>query len=185
LIKKQLPEAVLEVYGAYPSQKVLQLHQPKNGFYIMGRAANAIEVVKNARIVLAPIRFGAGLKGKLLEAMQCGTPSVTTSIGSEAMHANLPWNGFIADDMQEFAKQAVLLYEDENLWKQAQKNGVVIINECYQKDNYADDLIIKVNSLLMNSDEHRLHNFMGNLLQHHAFRSTMYMSKWIEAKNKN
>ncbi|WP_264552400.1 glycosyltransferase [Flavobacterium sp. N2038] len=185
LIKKQLPEAVLEVYGAYPSQKVLQLHQPKNGFYIMGRAANAIEVVKNARIVLAPIRFGAGLKGKLLEAMQCGTPSITTSIGSEAMHANLPWNGFITDDIQEFAKQAVLLYEDENLWKQAQKNGVVIINECYQKNNYADDLIIKVKSLLMNSDEHRLHNFMGNLLQHHAFRSTMYMSKWIEAKNKN
>ena len=185
LIKKDFPEAVLEVYGAYPSQKVLQLHQPKNGFFIMGRAEDANEVVKKARVVLAPIRFGAGLKGKLLEAMQCGTPSVTTTIGAEAMSGDLNWNGFIEDDPQEFAKKAIVLYQDENLWKQSQKNGIVIINECYQKNNYADELMMKVDSLLMNSDEHRLHNFMGNLLQHHGYRSTMYMSKWIEAKNKN
>ncbi len=184
-IKKDFPEAVLEVYGAYPSQKVLQLHQPKNGFFIMGRAADANEVVKNARVVLAPIRFGAGLKGKLLEAMQCGTPSVTTSIGSEAMHANLPWNGFIEDEASEFAKKAIELYQDENFWKQAQKNGIAIINECYQKDKYSDELVSFVNSLLVDSKSHRLHNFMGNLLQHHAYKSTMYMSKWIEAKNKN
>ena len=185
LIKKDFPEAVLEVYGAYPSQKVLQLHQPKNGFFIMGRAEDANEVVKKARIVLAPIRFGAGLKGKLLEAMQCGTPSVTTTIGSEAMHDHLPWNGFIADDILEFAKQAVALYHDENLWLQSQKNGIAIVNKCYQKANYSDQLINVVNALLDDLENHRLHNFMGSLLQHHAFRSTMYMSKWIEAKNKN
>jgi len=184
-IKKDFPEAVLEVYGAYPSQKVLQLHQPKNGFFIMGRAADANEVVKKARVVLAPIRFGAGLKGKLLEAMQCGTPSVTTTIGSEAMHGNLPWNGFVEDDPQEFAKKAIALYKDENLWKQSQKNAVAIINQCYQKSNYSDELTDLVNRLLIDSTNHRLHNFMGSLLQHHAYKSTMYMSKWIEAKNKN
>ncbi|MDQ6528051.1 glycosyltransferase family 4 protein [Flavobacterium sp. LHD-85] len=183
-IKKDFPEAVLKVFGAYPSQKVLQLHQPKNGFFIMGRAEDANEVVKKSRIVLAPIRFGAGLKGKLLEAMQCGTPSVTTSIGSEAMYANLPWNGFIEDDLAEFAKKAIALYQDENLWKQSQKNGIEIINKCYQKKDYSEKLISLVNSLLIDSKSHRLHNFMGNLLQHHAFKSTMYMSKWIEAKNK-
>ena len=184
-IKKDFPEAVLAVYGAYPSQKVLQLHQPKNGFFIMGRADDANEVVKNAKVVLAPIRFGAGLKGKLLEAMQCGTPSVTTSIGSEAMHGNLPWNGFVENEASKFAKKAIALYQDENVWKQAQKNGVAIINECYQKDIYSDKLVALINSLLMDSKSHRLHNFMGNLLQHHAYKSTMYMSKWIEAKNKN
>ncbi|MEN2489202.1 glycosyltransferase family 4 protein [Flavobacterium sp. B11] len=183
-IKKDFPEAVLKVYGAYPSQKVLQLHQPKNGFYIMGRAEDANEIVKNTKVVLAPIRFGAGLKGKLLEAMQCGTPSITTSIGSEAMHENLPWNGFIEDDPAEFAKKAIELYQNENLWKQSQKNGIEIINKCYQKSDYSDKLISLINSLLVDSKKHRLHNFMGNLLQHHAFKSTMYMSKWIEAKNK-
>lgn len=184
-IKAQFPEAVLEVYGAYPSQKVLQLHKPKNGFFIKGRAENANEVVKKAKVVLAPIRFGAGLKGKLLEAMQCGTPSVTTKVGSEAMHENLHWNGFIEDNPQEFAQKAITLYKDENLWKQSQKNGIEIINKCYQKDNYADQLIATVNSLLKDFESHRLHNFMGSLLQHHTLKSTMYMSKWIEAKNKN
>ena len=185
LIKKQFPEAVLEVYGAYPSQKVLQLHQPKNGFFIMGRAADANEIVKKAKVVLAPIRFGAGLKGKLLEAMQCGTPSVTTAIGSEAMHANLSWNGFVTDDTELFAKKAVELYHDENLWKQAQKNGVAIVNECYQLSKYSTALIAAINSLLNDSESHRLQNFMGSLLQHHTLKSTKYMAKWIEAKNKN
>lgn len=183
-IKKDFPEAVLEVYGAYPSQKVLQLHQPKNGFYIMGRAKDANEIVKKSRVVLAPIRFGAGLKGKLLEAMQCGTPSATTSIGSEAMYADLSWNGFVEDDPEKFAKKAIALYQNENLWKQSQKNGIEIINKCYQKKDYSEKLISLTNSLLVDSKSHRLHNFMGNLLQHHMFRSTMYMSKWIEEKNK-
>ncbi|MEO7977379.1 glycosyltransferase family 4 protein [Flavobacterium sp.] len=184
LIKKDFPEAVLEVYGAYPSQKVLQLHQPKNGFFIMGRAEDAKEIVKNAKIVLAPIRFGAGLKGKLLEAMQCGTPSVTSTIGSEAMHANLPWNGFITNDIQEFAQHSIELYQNENLWKQAQKNGIAIVNECYQKDKYSEEIIKTVTLLLNDSESHRLYNFMGSLLQHHTLKSTKYMAKWIEAKNK-
>ncbi len=183
-VKKQFPEAVLEVYGAYPSQKVLQLHQPKDGFYIKGRAEEANEVVKKARVVLASIRFGAGLKGKLLEAMQCGTPSVTTDIGAEAMHAGLPWNGFIENDIENFAKQAVLLFQDESVWKQSQKNGIAIINECYQKNKYSNKLIDEVNTLLMDSESHRLHNFMGSLLQYHTLKSTKYMAKWIEAKNK-
>lgn len=185
LIRNQFSEAVLEVYGAYPSQKVLQLHQPKNGFFIMGRAEDANEVVKKSRVVLAPIRFGAGLKGKLLEAMQCGTPSMTTLTGSEAMHANLPWNGFVTDDVQEFAKQAIALYQNEILWKQSQKNGIDIVNECFQKSKYSDSLIEAVESLLNNAESHRLHNFMGSLLQHHTLKSTKYMAKWIEAKNKN
>ncbi|MEP6804974.1 MAG: glycosyltransferase family 4 protein, partial [Flavobacterium sp.] len=185
LLKKQFPEAVLEVYGAYPSQKVLQLHQPKNGFFIMGRAVDSNEIVKNSRVVLAPIRFGAGLKGKLLEAMQCGTPSVTTTIGSEAMHANLPWNGFITDDIQEFTTKAISLYQNENLWKESQKNGITIVNECFQKSKYSDTLIERINLLLDDSKNHRLYNFMGSLLQHHTLKSTKYMAKWIEAKNKN
>jgi hypothetical protein len=47
----------------------LQLHNAKEGFLIQGRAINAQEVVKKSRVVLAPLRF-AGIKGKLLEAMQ-------------------------------------------------------------------------------------------------------------------
>ena len=185
LIKKQLPDAVLNIYGAYPSQKVLQLHQPKSGFCIMGRADDAQEVVKQSRIVLAPIRFGAGLKGKLVEAMQVGTPSVTTTIGAEAMNGDLPWNGFISDDPSDFAKGAVTLYQNKNLWQEAQLRGVEIIYSRYLKDNFALDFINNIVCLQSSLLLHRNNNFMGSMLQHHTLRSTKYMSKWIEAKNKN
>ncbi|OUL61035.1 glycosyltransferase family 4 protein [Flavobacterium sp. AJR] len=185
LIKKQLPDTVLNIYGAYPSQKVLQLHHPKSGFYIMGRAVDAQEVVQKSRIVLAPIRFGAGLKGKLVEAMQCGTPSVTTTIGAEAMNGDLPWNGFIVDDAEGFIKAAVELYQNKNLWNEAQIKGVEIINTRYLKDNFATNFMEMIFYLQSNLQSHRNNNFIGSMLQFHTMRSTKYMSKWIEAKNKN
>jgi hypothetical protein len=184
LIKKQLPQAVLNVYGAYPSQKVLQLNNVKEGFIVKGRATNASEVVQEVRVVLAPLRFGAGIKGKLLEAMQCGTPSVTTSIGAESMYGDLDWNGFIADNPEIFANEAVLLYQDEKLWLQSQKNGIEIINHRYLRGLFEDDFKNKIKWLQANLQEHRLNNFMGSLLQYHTLKSTKYMSMWIEAKNK-
>jgi len=183
-IKKQLPEAVLNVYGAYPSQKVLQLNNVKEGFLIRGRAADANEVVQQARVVLAPLRFGAGIKGKLLEAMYCGTPSVATTIGAESMHGNLEWNGFISDDVEAFAKHAVQLYQVEALWLKAQENGIEIINHRYLKRLFDADFKEKIKYLQANLEQHRLNNFMGSLLQHHTLKSTKYMSMWIEGKNK-
>jgi glycosyltransferase involved in cell wall biosynthesis len=184
LIRKQMPEAVLQIYGAYPSQKVLQLHQPKQGFQIMGRAKDAQEVVRNARLVLAPLRFGAGIKGKLVEAMQCGTPSVTTTIGAESMCGDLPWNGFIADEVQDFVDKAVELYKDASLWRKAQENGFQIIEKRYLKSTFEDDFVKYILKVQEDLKQHRLHNFMGAVLQHHTLTSTKYMARWIEEKNK-
>jgi glycosyltransferase involved in cell wall biosynthesis len=184
LIRKQLPAAGLCIYGAYPSQKVLQLHQPKEHFFIMGRADDAQEVVRKSRVVLAPLRFGAGIKGKLLEAMQCGTPSVTTTIGAESMHGDLSWNGFVTDDPQAFADAAVQLYQEETIWHKAQGNGIQIMEKRYLKSLFADDLIEHILSVQGSLSQHRLNNFMGTMLQHHTLMSTKYMSRWIEAKNR-
>lgn len=184
LIRKQLPQAILNIYGAYPSQKVLQLHQPKEGFLIKGRAPIAQEVVSSARVVLAPLRFGAGVKGKLVEAMQCGTASVTTAIGAESMHGDLPWNGFIADNPQVFADEAVQLYNDKKRWLEVQLNGLAIVNQRYSKALFVEDFKKQIFFLLANLQQHRLNNFMGAILQHHTLSSTKYMSRWIEAKNK-
>jgi glycosyltransferase involved in cell wall biosynthesis len=184
LIRMQMPKAVLQIYGAYPSKKVLQLHQPKDGFYIMGRADDAQEVVRNARVVLAPLRFGAGIKGKLVEAMQCGTPSVTTTIGAESMCGDLPWNGFITDDAPIFADKAVELHQDKNLWLKAKINGFEIIEKRYLKSLFEDDFVQHILKVQTNLKAHRLQNFMGSLLQHHTLTSTKYMSRWIEEKNR-
>jgi hypothetical protein len=184
LIKKQLPEAVLNIYGAYPSQKVLQLNNIKEGFLIHGRAENAQEVVQKARVVLAPLRFGAGIKGKLLEAMQCGTPSVATSIGAESMHGELPWNGFVVNDPESFAEKVAVLYQDKNTWLKAQRNGIEIMTQRYLRMSFEDDFATQMEFLASNIKQHRLNNFIGGLLQHHTLKSTKYMSKWIEEKNR-
>jgi len=184
LIRKQIPEAVLNIYGAYPSQKVLQLNNLKEGFLIKGRANDAQEVVRNARVVLAPLRFGAGIKGKLLESMLCGTPSITTTIGAESMCGNLSWNGFIADEPQDFADKAVELYQDKILWIKSQKNGFEIIEKRYLKSLFANDFIEYILKTQTQLKQHRLNNFMGAILQHHTLTSTKYMSRWIEEKNK-
>ena len=184
LINSKLPEAKLLVYGAYPSQKVLELHKPKQNFHIMGRAENALDVVKKAKVVLAPIRFGAGIKGKLIEAMQCGTPSITSSIGAEAIAGNLDWNGFVKDTPNDFVEAAILLYQEDTLWKQSQENGFEILEKRYNKALFEKDFNLDINSLLKNLKHHRNSNFIGSILQHHLVSSTKYMSKWIEEKNK-
>ena len=184
LIKQQQSDAELHIYGAYPSQKVLQLHNPKQGFYIQGRAANAQKFISEARVLLAPLRFGAGLKGKLVESMQYGTPTVTTAIGAEAMHDDLPWNGFIENDEVLFSQKAVELYNNEKLWLQSQQQGVEIITHCYDKSLFESQFKTQIVNLLVNLSQHRKANFYGNLLQHHSFNSTKYMSRWIEEKNK-
>lgn len=184
LIRKELPEAELHIYGAYPSQKVLQLNAINEGFHCLGRAENASEVVSKARVCLAPVRFGAGIKGKLVEAMQCGTPSVTTTIGAESMHGDLAWNGFVKNSPEDIAEAAVQLYTDPLVWQQSQKNGITIVEKIYSKSFYRKKLIDQIFHIQATLKDHRLQNFMGAMLMHHTLASTRYMSKWIEEKNK-
>jgi len=184
LIRKQLPQIEMHVYGAYTQDKHRQLHSEKEGFLMLGRAEDAMEVIGKAKVLLAPLRFGAGLKGKLVEAMQCGTPSVTTKIGAEAMHGNLPWSGEVADEPEAFAQAAIKLYTDKSAWETAQMNGVSIINEIYPKEKLGTEFIQRIAELQSNLEHHRQHNFIGSMLMHHTMRSTEFMSRWIEAKNK-
>lgn len=181
-IKKQLPEAEIHIYGAYVSEKAKQLHNEKEGFLIKGRAESVVDVYSKARVLLAPIPYGAGLKGKLFEAMQLGLPSVTTKMGAEGMNGNLDWNGFISDE-NDFVEKAVRLYNDKSLWETAQRNGYEIIENRFGKESFASDFISKIENLLVNLKTNRNQNFLGQILQHQSLQSTKYMSKWIEAKN--
>jgi len=183
-IRKLLPKAEIHIYGSYANQQIHQLHNTNEGFIVKGFAENAQEVVRNARVVLAPLRFGAGIKGKLTEAMICGTPSVTSKIGAEGMHDILPWNGFVAGDYSKFSEKAVQLYTDEKLWNESQKHGVEIINQIYDKEKLGVLFINQVKEIQQNLLEHRTQNFLGSLLQHQTLQATKYMSKWIEVKNR-
>ena len=183
-IRKQLPKAEIHIYGAYVNQQIQELHNKKEGFIIKGFAEDADEVVENAKVVLAPLNYGAGIKGKLTEAMLCGTPSVTTTIGVEGMAGDFPWNGFVADDFSNFALKAVELYTNKPVWEQAQLNGIDIINSIYSKEKNAPLFFSKIEDIQTNLEKHRTTNFLGSLLQHQTLQATRYMSKWIEEKNK-
>ena len=181
-LRKKLPGVNLNVYGSYPSQKVLQLENKNERFFIRGRAIDAQQTISKHKILLAPIQFGAGVKGKFIDAMQVGTPSVTTSVGAEAMKGSLDWNGFIENDLEDFIEKAVLLYNDKTAWILAQQNGVKIINERYSSSHFADSFMDVLGNL--DIKEHRQQNFIGQILNHHTLQSTKYMSLWIEEKNR-
>ena len=184
LIRDKIPTAELHIYGAYPTQQVLQFTNKKEGFYVHGFAEDANEVIGNSKVLLAPLRFGAGIKGKLTDAMLNGTPSVTTSIGAEGMHGELPWNGFIEDDFQKFAEKAEELFTDKDTWSFAQKNGVEIINKHYNKETLENEFLTLIGDVYADLKQHRNQNFTGKMLLHHSLQSSKYMSKWIEEKNK-
>ncbi len=180
LIRKQLSQAELHIFGAYPSQKVMDLHNPKEGFIIRGRANSLDDVFEPTRVFLAPLRFGAGIKGKLMEAMLRGVPSVTTPVGAESMHGELPWNGCIEQEAEGIADAAVSLYANEQLWKDSVERGVQLIQSRYlKKDN---SFVTHLEELYENLEIHRKQNFIGGLLQHQSLQATKYMSKWIELK---
>ena len=185
LIRKELPEAELHIYGAYPPPKARQLHQPKDGFLIKGWATDARIVMSRARLCLAPLRFGAGLKGKLMEAMLCGTPSVTTSVGAEGIPGTLLWPGALADDVADFAKQAIALSTDEGEWQLRQARGQDILVHRFAREEIGSRVLSQMKLCCKDLEAHRRKNFIGQMLQHQSMKATQYMSQWIEAKNQS
>lgn len=183
LISKQLPEAELHIYGAYPGPKVKQLHNVKERFLIKGWALSAKDVLKNSKVLLAPLQFGAGLKGKFIDAMQTATPSVTTSIGAEGMNRDLPWPGSICSKDEDFAATSVELYNDPAKWKNAQENGFKILKQNFSEEIHELRFQKKIKAVLENLDSHRNSNFTGMMLSQHLMNSTRYLAKYIEAKN--
>ena len=183
-IRDRLPDAELHIYGAYPTQKVYQLHEPGDGFIIKGRAENANYVIRKARVLLAPLRFGAGLKGKLVDAMMNGTPSVSTPVGAEGIAKRNDWCGMIQESADLIAEDAAKLYLDIDLWEKCRDTGFRIFNEKFNKALYGDKFIVLLYDLKSSLTRHRRNNFTGAMLMHHTIASTKYMAKWIEAKNR-
>jgi len=183
LIRQQLPQSELHVYGAYPPKKATQLHNEKQGFLVKGWAPDAYKVMSSARVLLAPLRFGAGLKGKLIDAAQCGTPAVTTSIGAEGMYNTESPCALIADQEIVIAQQAVDLYQDEMLWQTLSDHSRQLIAQRFDYRSHTPRLISVIQHLQANINAHRQQHFYCMMLRHHSLKSTQYMAQWIETKN--
>ena len=185
LIRRKMPNAEMHIYGSYPSSKVEQLTNLREGFIIKGWAEDVSEVMKSSKVCLSPLRFGAGLKGKFIDAMKNGTPIVTTSIGAEGMSKEEEWPGYISDDPNEIANKAVKLYSDKKNWLEKQNLGIKVIEEEFSKSKFHQIFKSILFELKAQLFQHRKANTVGQILKLNTLRSTKFMSKWIEEKNKD
>ena len=133
LIRKELPEAQAHIYGAYPSKEMMDLTAKEMGFHVLGHTPDQYITLQKYRINLAPLRFGAGIKGKISDAWWCGTPTLSTQIGFEGMADDYNLQAYTGQSPEDFALKAVELYKDETMWKEAQSLGFRILQAHYSK----------------------------------------------------
>jgi hypothetical protein len=184
LIRKGLPEAELHCYGSYGDKYQGELHAPKAGFHYKGRAEDALEAMEAYRVNLAPLRYGAGLKGKIFDGFQSGTPTVTTPIGAEGIVGLMDWGCAISADPQQFADAAIEVYTSAEQWGDVQTQGQRIARERFDAVVWQSQLPQLLERSLLGLTENRQQQFTGRMLRHHHHRSTEFMSRWIEAKNR-
>lgn len=182
-IKKRLPNTQIHIYGAYASQKVLQLNNANDGFIIKGKADDVNQIMQQYRVLVAPIPFGAGLKGKFVDGFKNGLPNVTSKIGSEGMFVE-NWGGFIAETETDFVEAVCKLYQDEAEWNRAVANGFDILNKQFSVNIWGGILKDAVLKIYENTELHRNNLFIQKILWQNGLQAVKYMSLWIEQKNK-
>ena len=91
---------------------------------VVGFVEDLLPMLDKMRISVAPLRYGAGIKGKIGTAMSAGLPVVATQIAAEGMFLENNENAMIADEPEEFADAIARLYNDEGLWNQLSVNGL-------------------------------------------------------------
>ena len=121
LVRRELPGVKLYIVGANPPSEVRAL--ASDHVVVTGFVEDLSPYLEQARISVSPLRYGAGMKGKVGEALAWGLPAVTTSIGAEGMDLVNGREALIADTAEDFAAQIVRLYRDPELWRRLSENG--------------------------------------------------------------
>ena len=132
LIKQKMPDVHFYIVGSDPPKQVLSLRS--NAVVVTGYVKDVAPYFENCRVFVAPLRYGAGVKGKINQSMSYGLPVVTTSIGAEGMALADGVNALIADEAEEFAAKVARLYEDEKLWNNVSQSSIRNIEQYYSYD---------------------------------------------------
>jgi hypothetical protein len=122
LVWERLPGLKLTLAGADPTRAVRALAQPN--VTVTGYVADPAVLLATARVFAAPLRFGAGVKGKIVHALAHGVPVVTTPIGGEGIFAGSEYGE--AASAPELAAQIVRLHEDRTSWEERAESGRAI-----------------------------------------------------------
>jgi glycosyltransferase involved in cell wall biosynthesis len=184
-IRRRLPRALVRIYGAYPPREMMDMSDPSQGFHVLGPARDQYETLQRHLINLAPLRFGAGLKGKISDGWWSGTPCITTPVGAEGMTLSGSFGGRVAENALEFAQAACELHENSSERRQARDVGLETVRTRFNHAVNSKRLISQLLEIRARLPEYRAANFTGRMLSHHLHRSTKYFSRWIEAKNRH
>jgi hypothetical protein len=125
LVWKQLPDVIVNIVGSNPSEAVKALNKPQ--FKIVGYVDDAGPYFVQSRLFVAPLRYGAGIKGKIGQSMEYSLPLVTTPIGAEGFDFSEVENIVIAETAQDFAQKIISLYTDEEKWNAVSAGAVKVI----------------------------------------------------------
>jgi glycosyltransferase involved in cell wall biosynthesis len=126
LIHAHAPDLVFRIAGADPTPEVLALgRQP--GVEVLGHVPDLAPQFDRARVFVAPLRFGAGMKGKVGQSLVHGLPVVATPVGAEGMALEDGQHLLVAETAEEFADRVLTLLRDDALWGRLQLNGRALV----------------------------------------------------------
>lgn len=132
LIRQRLPEIVFRIVGSRASPEVLAL--AGNGIEVLGFVEDLRSVLDRCRMSVVPLRYGAGIKGKIGTSLSYGLPCVSTTIGAEGMELAAGDGVLVADEPASFADEVVRLYQDPALWKAGSRGGLDFVRRNYSLD---------------------------------------------------
>lgn len=129
LITAEVPDARLTIVGGKPTQDILSLASDK--VEVTGYVPETLPYLQRSWVSIAPLRFGAGMKGKVGEAMAACVPVVTTSFGAQGFGLEPGTHLLVGDDAESFARHVINLLKDSTLRTTIGNNGRKFIDERY------------------------------------------------------
>ena len=132
LVSERLRNAKFYIIGGKPPPEIVALATER--IIVAGLQRDVRSFFDNVRLSIAPLRFGAGVKGKINQSMAFGVPVVATPLAVEGMELTAPEEILVADKPEDFARALIELYESEELWKRLSENGIRKTRTLYSAD---------------------------------------------------
>ncbi|MCH8569419.1 MAG: glycosyltransferase family 4 protein [Balneolales bacterium] len=187
-IRRRNKDIVLHIAGTYADSHIAGKLRKTEGIHYHGhlKEAELIEHIRSCRLVLAPLTFGAGIKGKVLKSIATGSPVICSPYAAEGIfEANTPlWQLCVGSDYDDFIRKTLHFLQDDTEWLRLLTESQELLQQKFSKTKADGDLMAKLTHVLSNLKEHRNGHFLGSVIWHQSLRSSDYMTRWIEEKNK-
>ena len=133
-IKKKILGVKFFVVGVNPSPEIQKIGRQDQSVVVAGHVKDVLPYFKKAGVFVAPIRAGAGVRVKILEALSLGLPIVSTRMAAMGIKLEDQKNIFLVDTEEEFVKRVVEILSDEKLASKLSQNGAFFIRENYNRE---------------------------------------------------